>query len=170
MRPTPRRLIVTLALLSVVVWTAPPTTTEQASAERRSLELADIIAWKTISATTVSHDGQWFGYRLAPGEGDAQVVLRQTTGDREMKFDIGEPPTAQGGGGGGAPGAAPAANAPVQFSDDGKWAAFATYPTRAEARAAPAPAAAGREWRRDRESCQRRQARLHADSTFCVFW
>ena len=71
MRPTPRRLIVTVALLSILGWTAPPSATEQPAVDRRPLELADIVAWKVISATTVSHDGQWFGYRLAPAEGDA---------------------------------------------------------------------------------------------------
>ena len=148
MRPTPRRLIVTLALLSVVVWTAPPTTTEQASAERRSLELADIIAWKTISATTVSHDGQWFGYRLAPGEGDAQVVLRQTTGDREMKFDIGEPPAAQGGGG--RRRARRGTRGERAGAVLGRWkvGGVCDVPDARGSAAAPAPAAAGREWRR----------------------
>src|SRR5690606_29527672 len=48
---------------------------------------------------------------------DAQVVVRSTTSDKEMTFDIGDP---SGGGG-------------ISFSDDGKWVAFATFPKRAEA-------------------------------------
>jgi dipeptidyl aminopeptidase/acylaminoacyl peptidase len=137
MRPTTRRLTVTLALLTLVPLLNSPSAMQQATPARRAMQLADIIAWKTIGATALSNNGEWFGYRIGPGEGDAQVVFRQTTGEREVKFDIGDPQSTQppidpaappgpGGPGGGATSA-------VQFSEDGKWAAFTVYPTRAEA-------------------------------------
>jgi dienelactone hydrolase len=135
MNPTSRRLVVALALLTVIPLLSPSSTMQQAADSRRAMQLNDIIAWKTIGASALSNDGQWFGYRLAPGEGDAQVILRQTSGDRELKFDIGDPQATQppidtGAPPGGPPAAPPTA---VQFSDDGKWAAFTIYPSRAEA-------------------------------------
>jgi hypothetical protein len=134
MKPNSRRLVVTLALLTLVPLWGPPGAMQQAAAPQRAMALSDIIAWKTIGATVLSNDGQWFGYRLAPGEGDAQVVLRQTSGDRELKFDIGDPQATQPPADGGAPpGGPPAATTAIQFSDDGKWAALTTYPARAEA-------------------------------------
>jgi dipeptidyl aminopeptidase/acylaminoacyl peptidase len=129
------RLILAIALLSFLPLLAPPSTMQQATPPRRSLELADIIAWKSVGATALSNDGQWFAYRLAPAEGDAQVILRRTSGDRELKFDIGEPQTAPPGAEGAPPPGGPGAGAAatVQFSEDSKWAAFTTYPNRAEA-------------------------------------
>jgi dipeptidyl aminopeptidase/acylaminoacyl peptidase len=135
MTSTSRRLVVTLAFLTLIPLLAPPSTMQQAAGTRRAMELKDIVAWKTIGATALSNDGQWFGYRLGPGEGDAQVILRQTSSDRELKFDIGDPQATQPPIDTGAPPAGPpaAGAAAVQFSDDGKWAALSTYPTRTEA-------------------------------------
>jgi dipeptidyl aminopeptidase/acylaminoacyl peptidase len=135
MNPAPRRLVVVLALLTLIPLVGPPSTMHQPAPSRRAMQLNDIIAWKTIGATALSNDGQWFGYRLAPSEGDAQVILRQTSGDRELKFDIGDPQATQPPIDPGAPPSGPpaASSTAVQFSDDGKWAAFTTYPSRAEA-------------------------------------
>jgi dipeptidyl aminopeptidase/acylaminoacyl peptidase len=132
MRPRPRRLFLTLALL-IVPLLDPPITMEQARPPQatRPMELADIIAWKNIGATVLSNDGEWFGYRLAPGEGDSQVIIRHTKSDRELTFEIGEVQTPRGDGPPPGAGAGPAAAA--QFSDDSKWIAFTTYPSRAEA-------------------------------------
>ncbi len=128
-----RRLVLTIALAALMPLAGPPASMQQ-SASRRPIELQDIIDWKAIAATTVSNDGQWFAYRLGPGEGDAQVVVRSTRTGKETTFEIGEP----GGGGGGAAGGGPAAAAGVggaslDFSEDSKWVAFTTYPKRAEA-------------------------------------
>ena len=41
---------------------------------QRPIELADIMAWKGISATALSDNGEWFGYRIGPAEGDSEVV------------------------------------------------------------------------------------------------
>jgi hypothetical protein len=66
-------------------------------------------------------------------EGDSEVVIRQTKGDKEYKFSIGEvpqPPTVTG------PqdlANLPIAGPAVAFSADGKYAAFTLYPSRAEA-------------------------------------
>ena len=128
-----RRLVLTVALAALMPLVGPPASMQQ-SASRRPIELQDIIDWKAIAATTVSNDGQWFAYRLGPGEGDAQVVIRSTRTGKETTFEIGEP----GGGGGGPAGGGPAAAAgggaaSLDFSEDSKWVAFTTYPKRAEA-------------------------------------
>ena len=78
MRATPRRLILTFALLivpSLLPLAGPSATMQQAA--KRAIELQDIINWKTIGTTAVSNDGQWFAYRIAPGEGDAQIVVKR---------------------------------------------------------------------------------------------
>src|SRR6185503_8141390 len=94
-----------------------------------------VIAWKSMGATVLSSDGQWFGYRLAPQEGDAEIVLKRVRGEsKELRFPGGEQPQGEGGGGGGRGAAAGGgATASLAFSEDGKWAAFTTYPTRAAA-------------------------------------
>ena len=132
MRTLPHRARA-LVLLSVLLLIPAFVPLGAQSPAKRAIELDDIIAWKNIGATTVSNDGQWFAYRLSPGEGDSQVVVRRTHDDKEMKFDVGETPTAggaapAGGGRGGAGG-----GSTLAFSDDGKFVAFTTYPARREA-------------------------------------
>jgi hypothetical protein len=81
----------------------------------RAIALADIVAWKTIGMSAVSNDGVWFAYRIGPGEGDAEVVVRQTRGEKEFKFAAGE----SGGN-------------DVAFSEDSKCVAFSVSPTKKE--------------------------------------
>jgi dipeptidyl aminopeptidase/acylaminoacyl peptidase len=132
MRSIPRRLVLALALAALVPLVGPAATMQQAA--RRAIQLEDIINWKTIGTTTVSNDGRWFAYRLSPGEGDAQVVVRDSRSDKELKFEIGEPAAGGGGGGGrGGPAIGAGAGSTLDFSEDSKWVAFTTYPKRAEA-------------------------------------
>ncbi|MGE3615756.1 MAG: prolyl oligopeptidase family serine peptidase [Gemmatimonadales bacterium] len=91
----------------------------------KQLTPEDLRAWKTIRATSFTHDGQWFAYLVAPNEGDAEIVVRPTGPGAERRFAIGEPPT--GGGFGGLSGA-------LDVSEDGKWLAFVAYPTATEAK------------------------------------
>ncbi|HSC29991.1 MAG TPA: prolyl oligopeptidase family serine peptidase [Vicinamibacterales bacterium] len=125
----PRRFALAVALAVVVPLLAPAAGMQPAPA-KRAIELDDIINWKTIGAATVSNDGQWFAYRRAPGEGDAQVIVRHTRSDKEMTFDIGE--AGGGGPGGGGPGGGPAGGSSIDFSNDSKWIAFTKNPTREE--------------------------------------
>ncbi|HEX3876555.1 MAG TPA: prolyl oligopeptidase family serine peptidase [Bryobacteraceae bacterium] len=97
---------------------------------QRALTIPDIVAWKHIQSPSVSHNGEWFGYRLAPSEGDGEVVLRNLQSGKELRFPAGDPSAAAPAGGGGA------AVAPVgggssdpEISADGKWAVFRAYPT-----------------------------------------
>jgi hypothetical protein len=101
MRSTPRRLVLTLALAALVPLLGPAPSMQPA-APKRPIQLEDTINWKSIGATVVSNDGQWFAYRIAPSEGDAQIVVRRTrAGEKEMTFDIGEPGGGAAGAGGG---------------------------------------------------------------------
>ena len=100
---------------------ARPTAGASSAGAARAITPADISSWKMIRGATLSNDGTWFGYLLAPNEGDAEVILRQTASNgKEYRFAIGEPPAAGPGGTG------------VQLSGDGKWAAFLTYPKAAD--------------------------------------
>jgi dienelactone hydrolase len=130
-----RRLIMAVLLLTVASLSGLGARTEQArgASVARAIELQDIIAWKAIGSATLSNDGQWFAYRLTPGEGDGQIVVRRAHSDKETRYDAGEQPAPGAGeGGGGRGGAGAAAPSTLAFSDDSKWIAFTTYPTRAE--------------------------------------
>ncbi len=87
----------------------------------RQLSVNDLLGWKGIRTPALSNDGKWFAYVLAPNEGDAEVVIRNTAaGAKEMRFPIGDASAGGGGGrGGGAPG--------VSISGNGKWVAFLQY-------------------------------------------
>ena len=138
MRATPR-LVLTLALALALPATlpmlGPSATMQQAVQSKRPIELQDIINWKAIGTTAVSNDGQWFAYRIAPGEGDAQIVVRRTrSGEKDLTFEVGEIPTAGAAGGGGRGGdGGGAGSASLDFSEDSKFVAFTTYPSRREA-------------------------------------
>ncbi|HEY7476577.1 MAG TPA: prolyl oligopeptidase family serine peptidase [Vicinamibacterales bacterium] len=86
---------------------------------KRAFDLEDILAFRAIGVTTLSTNGQWLAYRLSPLQGDSEVVVRSTSGDKEWKFPVGE----------GAGGAA-------TFSADSNWIAITTALTRREAEAA----------------------------------
>src|SRR5688572_15757782 len=131
MRPRPRRLLV----VALIAFAPVAAQMEQAAPPRaaRTIQLDDIINWKAVGANALSNDGQWFAYRIAAIEGDGQLVVRRTRADKELKFDLGETP--EGGGRGGGRGGAidgGGASATLAFSDDSKWIAFTTYPSRAE--------------------------------------
>ncbi len=86
----------------------------------RPIELKDILAWKSIGSSILSDDGQWFAYGLSPNKGDSEVIVRQTKGDKEYKFPIGEAPRF--------------ASGAISFSEDSKWLGFTVYPTEKEAK------------------------------------
>jgi fermentation-respiration switch protein FrsA (DUF1100 family) len=133
MKSNQHRLALALALVVVPLlqWSA----TMQQATTAKPMELQDIVNWKSIGTTAISNDGQWFAYRIAPGEGDAQVVVKRTRGAgdaKPMTFDVGEIPTPAAGGGGRG-GDSGGGSATLDFSEDSKWMAFTTYPPRREA-------------------------------------
>ena len=108
-----------------------------APAGNRQMSIADLRGWKSIRGQSVSPDGKWLAYQLAPNDGDATVVIRATSGDTEWKFPVGDASAVGrgGGAGGGGRGAAPGA---VTISGDSKWAMFNVNPPK------PAPGRGGR--------------------------
>ena len=92
------RLLLSVAVFALVPLLGPAASMQPA--QKRPIEVADVVAWKTLGATVLSADGQWFGYRVAPQEGDGEVVIKRVRGEKEMRFPIGEQPQGEGGGGG----------------------------------------------------------------------
>jgi dipeptidyl aminopeptidase/acylaminoacyl peptidase len=110
------RVSVMLVLLVAFVGFVPVTAQNPA---KHPMELDDILAFRNVGQNILSQDGQWLAYRVSPLQGDGEVIVRSTTGDKEMKFPVGE-------GAGGI----------MAFSDDSSWIAIGTAPTRKEAQAA----------------------------------
>jgi dipeptidyl aminopeptidase/acylaminoacyl peptidase len=111
---------------------SPARSARAQSGPTKQLSAADLKAWKSIRNATLSDDGKWFAYVLAPNEGNAQVIIRSITTGAEHAYPIGEAPSGRGGRGGAGGGSA------LEISGDSKWAAFTVYPD-----AAP-PAGTGR--------------------------
>jgi len=92
----------------------------------RPLQISDARQWKQISYISFSPDAKWCGYMLAPGEGDATVVVQQVEGDKKYTFTAGRNSWRLG------------------FSHDSQWAAFCSSALekdvkRAEKTKKPAP-------------------------------
>lgn len=94
----------------------PATRPETTTTARRALGMDDLLNWKSIRFGTVSNDGKWFGYQLAPNEGDGEVILRRTADDREMRFPVGDN-----------------ANPALSISDNSHYALFMIAPPKREA-------------------------------------
>jgi dipeptidyl aminopeptidase/acylaminoacyl peptidase len=96
----------------------------------KQMTVADLRGWRSIRSPVLSNDGKWFAYVLAPNEGDAVMVVRQTAdGATEQRFPIGELPAAAAN-----PFGAPGGPATLAISGDSRFLAFTIYPTEREAR------------------------------------
>ena len=115
MKPMRHRVVVSLPLVFVVALLAPMSAQ---NATKRAMSLDDILSFRAMTTTSLSPDGKWFAYRVAPLEGNSEVIVRSTSGAQEYKFPAGE-----GAG-------------PMSFSDDSMWFTMATSLTRQEAEAA----------------------------------
>lgn len=109
MRPVSRFATGLALVLAMLV--APPVGAQEVT---RSIEMPDILDWKSIRTRAVSPDGGWLAYYLAPTEGDSEVVVRSLDDDTEYRFDAGELPMSGGGG--------------IEFSSDSGWLAFRILP------------------------------------------
>jgi hypothetical protein len=85
-----------------------------ALAQKKALTQADWDRWKSIQGATLSNDGKWVAYTLAPQVGDGEFVVRSTTSTTEYRVPVGyisRPNNipggerARGGGAGGGPAA-----------------------------------------------------------------
>jgi dipeptidyl aminopeptidase/acylaminoacyl peptidase len=82
-------------------------------ADARPIGLADIEAWWAIRGSALSHDGQWFAHRVGPANGNEELIVRQTKGDKEYRFNTGV-----------------GAGGTILFSPDSKWLVFTTNPSK----------------------------------------
>jgi dipeptidyl aminopeptidase/acylaminoacyl peptidase len=87
----------------------------------RPIGLADILAWKRIQSPVVSNNGKWFAYRLAPIEGDGEIVIKNCVSMKELRLPAGETDASPEG-------------PSVSFSEDSKWLAYVIYPSSKEAK------------------------------------
>lgn len=108
------RLSALLAVLVAVVALSP---LGAQNAAKRPLDLAGILSFRGMGLPALSSNGSWLSYRLSPLEGDTDVVLRATSGDKSYTI-----PAGQNGGA-------------VSFSPDSAWAVVTVAPTRREAQA-----------------------------------
>jgi dipeptidyl aminopeptidase/acylaminoacyl peptidase len=117
-----------LALLAAAIAAsvAAGTVAPALAAQPRPLSLEDLLGWKSIRTPTISNDGRWMAYLLAPNEGDAELVVRGTAaGATETRIPIGEPPSGPGGGG-----------TALAISGNSRWLVYMIYPKADEARRA----------------------------------
>ncbi|MFN0098007.1 MAG: prolyl oligopeptidase family serine peptidase [Gemmatimonadaceae bacterium] len=116
-----------LALCLAFVPSAPAaaqTPTPATAAAKRALTMEDLLSWKSIRFPTLSNDGRYLAYVLAPNEGDAEFVLRSTAANAtETRIPIGEAPSGLG------------ATA-LAISGSNRWVAYTIYPKAEEAKKA----------------------------------
>jgi dipeptidyl aminopeptidase/acylaminoacyl peptidase len=103
-----------------------------ADTAQKPIQLNDILGWKRIASPSVSADGNWFAYRLAPAEGNSEVIIRNLKDGKEQRFSVGEVPRVDAPAGGGRGGTPPVRD--LAISEDSKWAAFLAYPSVKEAK------------------------------------
>src|SRR5262249_23091449 len=111
-------LIWLLLVINLVAGQTPQPAKEATAKVPRPIEVADIANWKRMQQPTVSNNGEWFAHRVIPNEGDSEVVVRRMSDGKEWRFPAGET----------------TAFAPLVFSEDSKWLAFATSPSAKETR------------------------------------
>jgi len=74
----------------------------------RPLTFSDLMKLRQIQDATISKDGAWVAYALAPDRGDGEAVIRSTAGDPQYFIERGSGP---------------------EISADGLWAAAVIEPT-----------------------------------------
>jgi dipeptidyl aminopeptidase/acylaminoacyl peptidase len=127
-----RRYSLSFSALILLVHAAAAQQPQNAAgrAGAKQMTPTDLRAWRSIRTPVLSTDGKWFAYVLAPNEGDASLVVRQTAdGATEQRFSIGELPA-----GAANPFGPTAGAAPIAISADSRFLAFTIYPTEREAR------------------------------------
>ena len=123
-------------LLATIAFTTP------ALSQKKALTQADWDRWRSIQGATLSNDGKWVAYTLAPQVGDGEFVVRSTTGTTEYRVPvgyIGRPNNipggerARGGGAGRAGGRGGAgAGASGPFTSDSRYAFVSVQPPKEE--------------------------------------
>jgi dipeptidyl aminopeptidase/acylaminoacyl peptidase len=115
-----------------------------ALAQKKALTQADWDRWQAIQGATLSNDGKWVAYTLAPQVGDGEFVVRSTTSATEYRVPvgyIGRPNNTPGGerargggagGRGGGRGGAGGGRDAGPFTADGRYAFATVQPPKEE--------------------------------------
>jgi dienelactone hydrolase len=77
---------------------------EKPPEKKRPIEIADILAWKSLGSSALSPDGNWYAYGVSSRQGFAELVIRRTKEDKDFRFPL----NVSG----------------IAFSDDSRWVAF----------------------------------------------
>jgi dipeptidyl aminopeptidase/acylaminoacyl peptidase len=119
--------LVALALGLSFAITAPltaQTPTAAAATAKRPLTMEDLLSWKSIRFPTLSNDGRYLAYVLAPNEGDAEFVVRSTAANAtETRIPVGEAPSGFG-------------STALAISGNNRWVAYTVYPKAEDAKKA----------------------------------
>ncbi|HEY0969455.1 MAG TPA: prolyl oligopeptidase family serine peptidase [Gemmatimonadales bacterium] len=122
------RVVGTLAACAVLGFAAPlaprPVLAQGVAKKPITQDVYDI--WRSIQGATLSDDGRWVVYSLAPAVGDGELVVRSTTGPTEYRVPrgwLGRPVTTLSGGGSGGSQSLPAA----RITADSRWVVALTY-------------------------------------------
>jgi hypothetical protein len=83
-----------LVIFTLLIFAVPGTALQEEKAEpKQPVPLEDnndIRTWKSIRSPVLSNDGKWIAYRVAPAEGDGEVIIKELTGEKEYTFPVGE--------------------------------------------------------------------------------
>jgi dipeptidyl aminopeptidase/acylaminoacyl peptidase len=96
---------------------------------KRPLTHNDYAAWNSIQAPTLSPDGRYAAYAVAPQEGDGDFVLVDLTANKEVRHPRGSRATVAVPAG---TKAGPLGAPQHMFTSDSKYVLFSVYPTKAE--------------------------------------
>jgi len=83
-------------------------------ARKVALTHKDYDAWRRISDTALSQDGRWIALSYVPADGDAELLLRQTAGNKRFVY-----PRGRG----------------AKFTKDARFCVFLRYPSKADVEA-----------------------------------
>ena len=107
---TPHRhwlLRLAVVLLTLAPFMVPASVQAQATQEKRTLEIADYAAWRTISGSNISADGRWVAWAYSRVRGDDTLHVEALDSDAAHVI---------------------AAASEAQLSDDGAWVAYFISP------------------------------------------
>ena len=128
-------------ILATLVFSAP------ALAQKKALTQADWDKWRSIQGATLSNDGKWVAYTVAPQVGDGEFIVRSTSSSTEYRVPVGyisrpnNTPGGErargggaggGGGRGGGRGGAGGGGASGPFSADSRFAFVTVQPPKEE--------------------------------------
>ena len=88
MRQPQARFVVTVATITLVLAAVLPVLAQQ-----QALDHDDVLQWNTIDDPSLSPDGNWLAFALAPMEGDPALTLTATSGDGPALTVRGSGPT-----------------------------------------------------------------------------